>query len=1084
MADFNKRIFGSNIDPKIKNKLTARQALADNPNPNESIQFMEIDGQQVDIRKAIGTHNFSGDDNKAPFLFELSSRTPWARAWVAVELYYHSPAEFSRPKHSFSPAGNYIGAGSDTNAVANVGMTTGGGGFFGASSTGVQTGNKKEGFYTTSAEIEAEEEENYQMEKKVYVLGDNNYNSFEASTNINTPIIQGDKTLSEVSKLSAGESVSAESQFPGQMENNPFKKPPAGITSIETKTEGFAGAIRLTTVNFVVHNFEDYQNIYARFFLKPGATIIVDFGWDTSRIYDPNNVVKGGDIRTGIYSTEGKLNESAGDLEVVIGKVTDFTSTTDENGSFICSLTIKSDNVGVVDYEISGRNELKSRLVDNIHTIVINRVSSMIGDNEGSGFLKKDWNTDEGSRTESEWYANSWANNVLGTDVGSTVIPKEASAAGLYWQSLGIESKVIDYRGSDTKSNIAISDYNNIFISWAFLEEEVLNKELGFQSEDVTFFGGYFDSIDSFVTYEQNLVNRQHIGSKYSRKKTSFKFLYPPSWDEGKTYDTIINKNKTALRDRPEKSKEIGDVVQDILEANSNKLIGDVVKSVNSITPLDLSAKRIPLRELFINLSVIKEAFEQNDTVSEAILEILDVLNEDSQNVFNLKLIAGTRDNSVMTVVDTNYYNSGNDEFVGDKFDKMFKFKPYSKGSIVKEMSLTYQTPNNSLQTMLAIQNKSTNIPLFSTTRIEDQNQAMRLIYSVIGNRYGIRHLPVPDVSNKSNSQFKSEWFEENSSDNLLNPSSEAEAIIDDYSEIINSKSQKYQEGEGKDLYEGLLDNYYIGSEKPTKLPDNIGSSLPRDVVYADALYAKDLEQYYEFLCRRDFIHKEISPLIPIELSLTTYGVSGILPGDIFNIDYLPAQYKGKTFFQVMNVEHSVDSTGWKTTLQTQLRVNQTFIERHYESYARPQIFLSINSTLLQHKISSIVKKSFRDFRFDESRTTNDILVLRVKGRLDKKYDAGKSMKSDMVQGTGGGYYDWRYYANYARNNNSPQAPEFVELKLNKEYILLIGNGGAIAIDQNDVQWKESNKIERLIKYFTKYHKDPTSNGGLWWSGG
>ena len=41
MADFNKRIFGSDIDPKIKNKLLARQALADSSNPNESIQFMK-----------------------------------------------------------------------------------------------------------------------------------------------------------------------------------------------------------------------------------------------------------------------------------------------------------------------------------------------------------------------------------------------------------------------------------------------------------------------------------------------------------------------------------------------------------------------------------------------------------------------------------------------------------------------------------------------------------------------------------------------------------------------------------------------------------------------------------------------------------------------------------------------------------------------------------------------------------------------------------------------------------------------------------------------------------------------------------
>ena len=69
MTDFNKRIFGSDIDPKIKNKLIARQALAEDPNPNESTQFMEIDGKQVDIKDAIGTHNFSVDNNFYKFCY-------------------------------------------------------------------------------------------------------------------------------------------------------------------------------------------------------------------------------------------------------------------------------------------------------------------------------------------------------------------------------------------------------------------------------------------------------------------------------------------------------------------------------------------------------------------------------------------------------------------------------------------------------------------------------------------------------------------------------------------------------------------------------------------------------------------------------------------------------------------------------------------------------------------------------------------------------------------------------------------------------------------------------------------------------
>ena len=164
MADFNKRIFGSEIDSRIKNKLIARQALADNPNPNESIQFMEINGEQVDISEAIQTHNFSGEDNKAPFLFELSSRTPWARAWVAVELYYYSPEKLSRAKTIFKK-GTYTKSG-----IVKF-----------------KTKYDKGDRYATEQEV-LEAEVNYMMEKKVYVLGDNNYNLFSGQQNIHDPI--------------------------------------------------------------------------------------------------------------------------------------------------------------------------------------------------------------------------------------------------------------------------------------------------------------------------------------------------------------------------------------------------------------------------------------------------------------------------------------------------------------------------------------------------------------------------------------------------------------------------------------------------------------------------------------------------------------------------------------------------------------------------------------------------------------------------------------------------------------------------------------------------------------------------------
>ena len=53
------------------------------------------------------------------------------------------------------------------------------------------------------------------------------------------------------------------------MKINPLMKPPAGIVSLNSVTDGTLGLIKRTTVEFMVHNFYDFDRIYNKFFLKP-----------------------------------------------------------------------------------------------------------------------------------------------------------------------------------------------------------------------------------------------------------------------------------------------------------------------------------------------------------------------------------------------------------------------------------------------------------------------------------------------------------------------------------------------------------------------------------------------------------------------------------------------------------------------------------------------------------------------------------------------------------------------------------------------------------------------------------------------
>ena len=80
------------------------------------------------------------------------------------------------------------------------------------------------------------------------------------------------------------------------------------------------------------------------------------------------------------------------------------------------------------------------------------------------------------------------------------------------------------------------------------------------------------------------------------------------------------------------------------------------------------------------------------------------------------------------------------------------------------------------------------------------------------------------------------------------------------------------------------------------------------------------------------------SLIIPTELSLEVDGIGGIMPGDIIQTDYIQPQYntnlyKGETllgpftYFQIVESNQKVDSTGWVTEISTKMRLNDINID-------------------------------------------------------------------------------------------------------------------------------------------------------------
>ena len=63
---------------------------------------------------------------------------------------------------------------------------------------------------------------------------------------------------------------------------------------------------------------------------------------------------------------------------------------------------------------------------------------------------------------------------------------------------------------------------------------------------------------------------------------------------------------------------------------------------------------------------------------------------------------------------------------------------------------------------------------------------------------------------------------------------------------------------------------------------------------------------------------------MPITLSLKVYGNNFLNVGDFFTVNYLPKHYQERVIFQIVGVDHTLDTTGWATNYTTVMRLKPT----------------------------------------------------------------------------------------------------------------------------------------------------------------
>ena len=850
MSFLNDRLFGSEIDPTLKVKLELRRFLNEGTKPFESVdnKLQELLGKNPTCKlKTVEDFGFSFSEQG---LADLSSRVPFARMWTGVELVR---SEIEETTLTEMPALNKK--------------------------------KSNESYYWDGEEVKVNKITPY--DKMVYVIGTHHYNIFSSVDDINTTIGKNKNFGAEDTPPVTSRDILG-TEFSSK---NTFLKPPAGIKSIDIQSVGTSAApgipdmTKEITVQFVVHNFDDYDKIYSKYFLNPGAAVFIDYGWNTTDLYSPFELVKKSEveIKEAIYGNDGFIAQSYGDLDVLIGVVKNFDAKVRDDGGVDCTLELISRGSLILGNVLKEENGQIEAILNKLETELVKFTLSLSQDRSDPGKDKDAKAKKIANNSKSKEYLK-----YLNEERPKATPVQLNAAAGLIGQKYLKQNQNDVFPGNVENSMLFGMYYSNAtaapsaFISIGLFEDLVINKFFG-QGESLkkinsseNNLNSKFDSSTSFINTNDNLIQRQ---KSFAQVIESLPFLFPYPYN---TDVTTITNTWTTI--------------------NKNIAYEDVLKNI-TIGETDVfdKTKVIPIRECFIRLDIIvnalKSAVKNESNLSKAVTQILNRINKDFDDQIKLIIISDYASNK-FKIIDANTLGIDVDKI---RANAEFTFKPFAKNSIVKSLDFSYNLPDSDLGKQYALQSLpigSEYIPLSSTI---DKYLTETLLKFADGddlvNSVGFRYLPYKDQYGSYNLvETKTDLF---SVSNVTNKNSFTNISKVKDLLIIGTKSEITK----------------ATSTKKTEKKNNNKNDMVENTT-KNVIVAKNIGEFY-------LLHNRINRSLPMitnfSLSLSTYGCSLFTPGDVFNVDYLPTRFREYIHFQIMGIKHAISPGSWVTSLETQV---------------------------------------------------------------------------------------------------------------------------------------------------------------------
>ena len=733
-------------------------------------------------------------------------------------------------------------------------------------------------------------------------------------------------------------------KFQKQLSVNPLMKPEAGITSVRVKTQGAIGALLNATVEFVVHNKHDFENIFLPFFMKPGAIVCLDYGWSDVPLYNIVSQIREKDIDMSefdsfIYHPNlGYLANNYGKVRTVIGNVVSYDASMTPEGGFNCSIEIVSRNAGLLDKKIDGG--LQNLFVNSMNDILalLFAKNRNIGNSVSLTHIYKSLtsaDTSENTDLIAKRFISELSDernssvNAEGVRVfNKGVLPQMAVERGIYHQdmspnkTLGETNRVNEFNSKKTEDAKKFTQQ--------IVSDSVLQTETTYMSY------GLFEDLFLNNLCRGTIVRKKEIDTSEERKLPEKESIFIPGENYENNYDTrdVYVRWSTHFQSYQEADLEKDEalpifLIPDNWDVSYNSKQLEKFDSTDSYvdfktnTELSKTGKHpqyegigvVPLREIFISVSMVSAAFKSKDTVNDALMYLYDQLNEASAGIWNLRITSNDSSTSV-TAQDVNLLPIQQNRLI---------FDVTGPKSIVSGVDLKYTTPKEGLSSILAIGSMS-GPQGFQDIDLSQFSFLNLLNKPVLPDKLPhIRPLPNQGDINRLTVEEAGLTLSLTGLTDFVNS---YEAVFDN----PESTEPTAANLEKLDFYYKQLGLTKEVEETTEKKPKKEEKTSVADPSKAYQYQIKKLDVYnserelFKIKMKDDQFESDgegtISPILPIELSLSIYGNTYLQIGDRFTINYLPEYYRDRVDFQIVGYEDEVTPNGWTTNYTTLMRVN------------------------------------------------------------------------------------------------------------------------------------------------------------------